>query len=482
MMRKTDTQARYRVRGGLHFKALPFSDIEIAPLPDTVKINVTDGTEITVGTNDNVLTGQPLTQSHTNFVSSHASISGVVTDITSNTITIKSDGIDENYHYNTPQLNDSEDYQSHFRSMGLVGLGGATFPVDRKLGASKPETLLINAAECDPAIYCDEALMQQRAAEIIEGVKIAIIASGANRCIIGIEENKTHAIEQMKRYLPNHIQMVSVPAVYPSGAEKTLLKLCTGKAGTLKDNQTICFNVATCYSMQQSVKHLRPLTRRVVTIIENNTIRNFETRIGTPLKDLQTLLGYGLSDSIICGGQMMGWPVTSNHNIDKRTNSILLRSETHHNALPCIRCGACEDVCPESLYPQQLHWHTTPHNTPALDELKLEQCIECACCDVVCPSHIPLAKQFSQAKQTIRLEKIEQEKAALAKFRYDKHLARQNDKTVRQRKELDAKTAELADVNKSVDAKKALIAKALQRSKKRKTPTADQKPRQEPPR
>ena len=166
---------------------------------------------------------------------------------------------------------------------------------------------------------------------------------------------------------------------------------------------------------------------------------------------------------------MMGRPVSKDQFIGKHTNSLILQPEELPKATPCIRCGACADVCPENLYPQQLYWHTQPHNTKALADLRLERCIECACCDAVCPSHIPLARVFNKSSLKIEAEKSEQNKAALAKQRYEKRLSRLNNQSIRQQKELDHKTANLASATKTDDAKKALIAKALTRRKNKKS-------------
>jgi len=452
------------IRGGLVFEPLPFGAIEKVNLPDTVTINIHNDASVAVVPGDRVLTGQPLVQ--TNSVSSHASLSGVVTDVTKQTVTIKSDNRDEFYHHNES----CSDVQTLFYAMGLVGLGGAAFPVSEKLtnAGNKVDTLLINAAECDPAIYCDEALMQEQAAEIAAGISIAQKATGAKNCIVGIEENKITAIAEMQKQLSGDIQLITVPAIYPSGAEKTLFKLCTGNEG-LRDNNSICFNVSTCYAMYQAVRHSRPLISRVVTVVSKDNIANIELRIGTPISAIEVLADRKVADQVISGGQMMGKLISKNQFIDKHTNSLILQPEIPQNAKPCIRCGACADVCPEGLYPQQLFWHTEPHNTSALTELNLDQCIECACCDAVCPSQIPLASLFHRAATTIKNQQQDQKKSETAKQRYEKRLARLNSQSTRQQKELDQKSAELEHNNKSEDAKKALIAKALKRSKKKKS-------------
>ena len=307
--------------------------------------------------------------------------------------------------------------------------------------------------------------MQERTAEVVKGIQIAQRATRAKNCIVGIEENKTEAITQLKQNLPDNIQLICVPAIYPSGAEQTLFKLCTGYDGSLQQNRALCFNIATCYSMYCAVELAQPLISRIVTVVSHNQAANFELRIGTSLQHLMAMTDFAAGDQFIEGGKMMGQSIGRDQFISKQTNSLILHPEKPPQALPCIRCGACADVCPENLYPQQLHWHTQPHNTAALNELKINQCIECACCDAVCPSHIPLVSSFNKASSKIQTEQAELHKAALAKLRYEKRLSRLSDQSSRQRKELDRKTAHLADTNKTDTAKKALIARALARRK-----------------
>ncbi len=461
----------YKVHGGLAFEPARFDAIETLPLPDHICIQIDRDATPAVTEGDCVLKGQTLSQCEPDQVAQHASISGVVTDISDSVITIRSDGLDQSFI--TPHANRS--YPQRINNLchqyGLVGLGGAAFPVHKKLDAIKhltPDTLLINAAECDPAIYCDEALIQDRARDIVKGIEIALSASGAQQCIVGIEENKTESIAQLLEHLPAEIKLVVVPAIYPSGAENTLFALCTGKTGGVRKNNSLCFNVATCYAIYKAVTLAEPLVSRVVTVVTERAVRNFELRIGTPLTHLCKHLSLPLNSAITCGGQMMGRMITSDHYIEKRTNSLIFHKHTTKKSVACIRCGACADVCPERLLPQQLFWHTKPYNRTALLNLNLSHCIECACCDAVCPSHIPLTDFFIHAKEAIQIENTEHQKAELAKDRYEARLARLKNQSKRERKKLDNKTASLSNSQNKDQLKKDLIAKALQRSKNKK--------------
>ncbi len=461
----------YKLHGGLAFEPALFGAIETLPLPEHIGIQIDRHATPAITVGDHVLKGQVLCEGEPDQALHHASVSGEVTGISQGVISIKSDGQDNDFI--SPRVNAPSALQINAlcKQYGLVGLGGAAFPVNKKLDSIQhhtPDTLLINAAECDPAIYCDEALMQERTEDIVKGIELALAASSARQCIVGIEENKTEAIAKLLKHLPAEIKLVSVPALYPSGAENTLFSLCTGQTGGLRKHHSLCFNIATCYAIYKAVILAEPLISRVVTVITESTVRNFELRIGTPITDLCNHLSQPLHSAITCGGQMMGWPVTSEQYIDKRTNSLIFHPPRADKAVACIRCGACADVCPEKLLPQQLLWHAKPHNRQALLSLDLHNCIECACCDVVCPSHIPLTEYFIHAKKKIRSDNTEQKKAELAKIRYEARLARLQNQSKRERKKLDAKSADLSNSKNKDQLKKDLIAKALQKSKSKK--------------
>ena len=468
----------FKIRGGLRFEAHPFTGIEATPAPSRVRITTNHHAKLSVKPGDKVLNGQPLQHPDPSFVATHASVSGVVTEVSSGRVSIDSDGMDTVFKH--PSLKHSSldtDLQAHCRSMGLVGLGGAAFPVHRKISKglenkNRPiNTLLVNAAECDPAIYCDEALINARTDQIIKGIELLRKAINASQCIVAIEENKTQACAQLKQHLPEDIKLICVPAIYPSGAENILYSLCTGYKNHLGRDNSICFNIATCYSIYRAVAHSQPLISRVVSVLSDDGIRHFEFRIGTPIRDIAALLNVTRANRIIVNGRMMGHTVDLEYSIEKHTNSLIFENTTQDPSTPCIRCGACAEVCPEALHPQHLHWHSQSHNSEALTALNLNACIECACCDAVCPSHIPLARNFNKAINIIQQETLVQHNADLAKQRYEKRLNRLENHTARQRKQLDEKSTELNQSKSPQASKKELIAKALARRKIKKTPS-----------
>ena len=467
------------IRGGLSFQAQPFGNIETIPLPKTIRIHKEETTSASVATGDQVLKGQALTHGTTVAPAHHASTSGVVVDISDQFITIESDCKDTAFHTPDSQPGTSTKLIEAFNKSGLVGLGGAAFPVTEKIVSANNiadknnrqiDTLLINAAECDPAIACDEALIQERTEQIVKGIELAIAATGTRQCIVGIEENKSEAIKRLNECLPDSITLTRVPATYPSGAEELLYSLCTGRSGTLKANNSLCFNIGTCYAMYRAIHLFEPLISRVVTVVTDNKMRNFELRIGTPIKDLTAFLNLPEHLEIISGGIMTGSEVTADHSIRKQTNSLLFRTSEKHQTTACIRCGECAEVCPRYLFPQQLFWHTAPHNRTALLDLRLEHCIECGCCDAVCPSHIPLTQHFIDAKANIRHQIKEQQKAEVAKSRFEARQQRLNNQNNRERHQLEKKSSDLGSSTQNAQYKKDLIAKALQRSSQKNQP------------
>ena len=336
-------RARRTIKGGLAFQTMPFGAIETIPLPPTISMRIEDGATVSVNVGDQVLKGQKLTSGLTAAPAQHASTSGVVVEISDQFIAIETDGRDKASNTADDHLETPSELIEAFNQCGLVGLGGAAFPVATKINSTNSianrqiDTLLINAAECDPAISCDEALMQERTEQIVNGIELAITATGAHHCIVGIEENKSLAIEQLKEYLPDSITLTRVPSIYPSGAEELLYNLCTGRTGTLTENNSLCFNIATCYSMYQAIHRSEPLISRIVTVVVGDEMRNFELRIGTPIKDLTAFLSLPSQYEIISGGLMVGHKVTTTHSISKQTNSLLFRATKQQQATACIR-------------------------------------------------------------------------------------------------------------------------------------------------
>lgn len=307
------------------------------------------------------------------------------------------------------------------REAGIVGLGGAAFPTAVKLAipeGKSADTLLLNGAECEPYLTCDDALMRGWAPQILAGAALMARAAGATRICIGIEANKPDAIAIMKEAAvaaPVAVKVVALKTKYPQGSEKQLIQAMTGRevppGGLPVDVHVVVDNVATAFAVYEAVCLGMPLTRRVITVT-GETISgrgNFLAPLGTPVSDLLEHCG-GLPDDgpvkILSGGPMMGRPVAVlGAPVIKAMGgvtvlagmNILRRIEEN-----CIRCARCVDACPMGLQP---HLIATLGKLELAAEAKAEgvmNCLECGCCSYVCPSWRHLVDYIRIAKALIR--------------------------------------------------------------------------------
>ena len=389
---------------------------------------------------------------------------------------------------------------AHLRDCGLVGLGGATFPSHVKLGTgSGIHTLILNGAECEPWITCDDRLMRERAADILAGARILRHLIGAERLLIGIEDNKPEAIAAMRSAcaaLPG-AEVVVIPAVYPAGGEKQLIRTLTGieiPYGRLGGEFGVqCFNVGTAHAVYRAMEHGEPLISRIVTLTGNvDQPGNFEVLIGTPVEDLLALAGPRRADTdrIIMGGPMMGFALPDLHvPVVKASNCLISASQKLFPSAPpeqaCIRCGSCARACPAELQPFEMYWHARAKNFGKAQEYHLFDCIECGCCSYVCPSHIPLVDYFRFAKSEIWARERDKNAADQARERFEFRNWRQEREKEEKAAKLAAKAAEtrakLAEGGEAGDSpaaaaeedpKKALVAAALARAKAQKAAVA----------
>ncbi len=338
---------------------------------------------------------------------------------------------------------DTDTLLQRIQQAGIVGLGGAVFPTAVKMAGAKQnpiETFIINAAECEPYITCDDMLMRERSAEIVTGIRIIQHMINPAKCLIGIEDNKPQAIEAMRLASQDDadIEVVSVPTIYPSGDIKQLTKILTGieiPAGTRSVNSGILGqNVGTVYSIYQAVVEGIPAISRITSVTGNGVVQpqNLEALIGTPFSWLAKQAGgyTKMADHLIMGGPMMGFAINDDSvPIIKATNCALFISSSqlreansafsNQPTMPCIRCGKCMDACPVNLLPQQMYWHIRAKDFDKAQAHHLKDCIECGCCSYVCPSHIPLVDYYRFAKTEIRDQQQAQKKADQARKRHE---------------------------------------------------------------
>ncbi len=331
----------------------------------------------------------------------------------------------------------------HIRQCGVAGMGGAGFPTDVKLHLGDDHivnTLIINAAECEPYITADDMLMRERADEILGGIRILNHLLKPSHIMIGIEDNKAHAIHTLEKAIKGcelNLDIRVVPTKYPSGGERQLIKLLTDievPSGKIPaDIGIVCQNVGTMSAVYRAVHKGEPLISRVVTVTGDAVAQpqNFDTLIGTPFADLLDAANVYENKlyRLVMGGPMMG--VTVEHDqipVIKTTNCIIAASQDEMPAAQpeqaCIRCGMCEQVCPAELLPQQLYWFSKGKEFEKAKNHNLFDCIECGACAYVCPSSIPLVQYYRFAKSEIRTEEAEQRKADHARERFEARQAR----------------------------------------------------------
>lgn len=302
---------------------------------------------------------------------------------------------------------------------GIVGLGGATFPTNVKLSVPKgktAETIIINGAECEPFLTCDDALMRERAAEILLGARLLMKATGAGKCIVGIESNKPQAIDAISSAASEYddISVVPLKKKYPQGGEKQLIRALTGRqvpAGGLPiDTGCVVDNVTTAFAVYDAVFNRRPLYRRVVTVTgpEVTNPGNFLVPVGTPLSFLIGFAG-GVPEGtgkIIAGGPMMGQCVsTLESTTTKGMSGLVILPEDmslRRPVSPCIRCARCVNVCPMGLEPYLLMALSVNQRWEDMAASGVTNCIECGSCSYICPSSRPLLDFIKLGKRELR--------------------------------------------------------------------------------
>jgi len=359
-------------------------------------------------------------------------------------IVIRTDGADQWGQLPRPLESyrdlDAATLLERIRWAGIVGLGGAAFPASVKLdpGPHQPiRTLILNGAECEPYISCDDMMMRQHSGRIVQGASIVRRLLNARECLIGIEDDKPEAIEAMRLAvaesdIQDSTRVCVIPTRYPSGGEKQLIHLLTGKevptGSTPARIGILCQNVASLAAVTDAVLEGKPPISRYVTLSGRGIRepRNFEVRIGTSVADLIRAAGGSVGEvrKLVQGGSMMGFTLHSEQvPVTKGTNCILALTDQEtppsQPAQPCIRCGKCAEVCPVSLLPQQLYWHARSKDLDKARDYSLFDCIECGCCAYVCPSHIPLVQYYRYAKAELRTQDRELRDADRARVRYE---------------------------------------------------------------
>ncbi len=410
-----------------HLLLVPFPD----PLNVVIQMSQHAGApaEPIVEVGQHVKMGQKIADAK-GFISSaiHASVSGTVvaieprlhpiSGIESLAVVIQSDGMNT-LHESVKPAGDLESLSPDeiieiVREKGIVGMGGAGFPTAVKLKAPKPiEMVLLNGCECEPILTADHRVLLEYADEVIYGLKAMLKASGAEKGVIAIEDNKQDAVELLEEKiadLPN-IEIIVVKTKYPQGAEKMLIKRVMGKqvpsGGLPMDVGAIVSNVSTAKAISDAIQIGMPLIERVVTVggERMNKPGNYLVKMGTSVKDLVNHCGGVQGDDVTIkiGGPMMGFK-QENLNVPmlKCSNGIIAVETIVKEAAECIKCGRCVDVCPMELSPFYFTKYALTEDWEGMKTQNVMDCIECGCCDYICSSKIPIVERIKIGKTAIR--------------------------------------------------------------------------------
>jgi len=435
-------------RGGIHppemKEATSEMPLKVAPVPDEVIIplvqHIGAPCNPIVDKGDQVKRGQMVGEPG-GFVSApvHASISGTVTKVEPRphylgrkipAIVIQSDGKDEwadglNVEAEIGSLS-REQLIERIQSAGIVGLGGATFPTHVKLSPpnnSPIDTVILNGAECEPYVTCDDRIMIERPNDIVEGLKIMMKVLNANTGIIGIEANKPKAIETLREAVDKEpsISVATLKVKYPQGSEKQLIYALTRRkvpaGGLPMAVGVVNQNVATTLAVYYAAKYKKPLIERALTITGDGVEQpgNYMVRVGTSVRELLDMAGMKPeANKLVLGGPMMGLAqYTQDISVTKGTNGILVIANAEswdHTA--CIRCGSCVDACPMNLNPSEISIACEASDVSAIKSTQILDCFECGSCAYVCPSKRPIVHwvKFGKAELS-KLKAQNQQKA-----------------------------------------------------------------------
>jgi Na+-translocating ferredoxin:NAD+ oxidoreductase subunit C len=473
---------------GTPLRQIPLANRFVIPL----KQHIGAEGELCVKEGDSVLRGQPLTFGRGRMLPVHAPTSGKVVAIAPHTVAhpsalaelsviIEPDGEDrwcDREGWSDYRARSHEALIERIHQFGVAGLGGAGFPTGTKLrgGGDKIQTLIINAAECEPYITADDRLMQDCAAQVVEGIRILAHILQPREVLIGIEDNKPQAISMLRAVLAgsHDISLRVIPTKYPSGGAKQLTQILTGKqvphGGRSSDIGVLMQNVGTAYAVKRAIIDGEPLTERVVTLTGESVSQpgNVWARLGTPVRHLLEHAGFcpGSEQMVIMGGPLMGFTLPwLDVPVVKITNCLLAPSASEmgeeQEEKGCIRCSACADACPADLLPQQLYWFSKGQLHDKATAHNLADCIECGACAWVCPSSIPLVQYFRQEKAEIYAISLEDKRAAEAKARFEARQARlEREKMARQERH---KQAAVQPAEKDQDAINAALARVREK-------------------
>ncbi len=424
--------------GGIHPKENKWyaekEPIQIFPEPDELVVpmqqHIGPPCEPLVKKGDPVLAGQKIGQPKGLGAPIHSPVSGTVTRVemrphTSGTMAMSVVIQNDHRQALSPEIQPRTEAQVEaltvqelmqiIQEAGIVGMGGAAFPTHVKLasGLGKVDTVIVNLSECEPYIVADDRLAQEYPEQILSGLGIILKILGLKKACIAIENNKPLAAEALRSHISGEITLELLPAKYPQGAEKQLIKAITGRqvpsGGLPAEVGCGVFNAATCKAIYDAVYEGRPLTHRVVTVSGDIVMepKNLLVPVGTSFNALLEAVGHSENPyKVLSGGPMMG---VAQYDllvpVIKGTNAVTILGSKNKYVVEnsrCIRCGRCVEVCPMHLMPVLMYKAMFTGDAQEMKALDMLDCMECGCCAYVCPAGVPLVLGFRAGKQQIR--------------------------------------------------------------------------------
>lgn len=415
--------------GGIHPEENKLSNqfsVEVFPLPKqaTIYLNQNLGAPSTplVAKGDVVKVGQLIAKAE-GFIGAniHSPFSGTIHNVdlvpdafgfkkNSIIINVENDEWDQSIDRSTDIVKEIKlsktEIIDRIKACGIVGLGGACFPTHVKYMIpenKKVDYILVNAAECEPYITIDYRMMIERAEECLVGVNALMIASGAPKALIGIENNKPEAIQHLTKVAAQYpnIEIVPLKTKYPQGAEKQLIKALVNRevpSGKLPiEVGVIVNNITTCHAVYEAVQKNKPLIETFLTVSGKklSQLKNYQVRLGTPINEILDQVQIPENTGkIISGGPMMGKAISNLATFTvKGMSSILLmdKTESQRGKIEnCLRCGKCVQACPMGLEPYLIAPLSEMKDYESCEKNGILDCCECGSCSFSCPSNRPL--------------------------------------------------------------------------------------------